>query len=76
MEAMRGGFDDVLSAIAQDHGLADAAALRRQLADTEAHHREKLRHVKDAASQRELEAAIALVRPASRRNRPWAQTQP
>jgi len=65
MEAMRGGFDDVLSAIAHDNELGDADELRRQLVDSEAHHQEQLKHVKDSAAQQELQAAIALSRMAA-----------
>ena len=64
MDAMKHNQEELLNAIAQDYGLADAAALRSQLVRTEAELK-NIKKGKDAASQQELAAALALSKMAS-----------
>jgi len=64
MDAMKHNQEELLNAIAKDHGLADASVLRAQLASTESELK-TIKCAKDAASQRELEAALALSKMAS-----------
>lgn len=55
-KAFKGGksakADDFMQNLAHEHGLSDANAAYRQLAEADEFHRAQLKEVKDASSQR------------------------
>ena len=59
-DLMKSNQTELLNAFARDHDFADAEALRRDLAASEEEHRTKLKTVKDAGAQQDLQIAIEL----------------